>query len=498
MIGRELGQYRIEDELGAGGMGVVYRALDSRNRREVALKTLSGAALADAERRARFQREAQLASSLHHPNIIAVYEIGSAVQDGRPIDFMAMELVEGTTLERIVQNSGPLGEVKALHYGIQIGSALAAAHGAGIVHRDLKPSNVMIAAAGDTVKIVDFGLAKMAGPLQHATAYGATQSVKVGLTVDGTIMGSVAYMSPEQAEGKPIDARTDIFSFGSVLYEMLSGKQAFPGDTQVGSLSAVLLKDPPPLSAAQASDGLRTIVQKCLRKDPTKRWQSMADVRLSLEEVRDAVPKPETHAPTRRGLLLAAAGAGLLAGLAPAAYFATKRQPKITFERLTFRRGDIWKALFGPKGEIYYSARWDGSSLETYLSMAGSRDARSVGLPTGKTLSINAASEALIILGENETGTLARAGMSGGAPKELLEDVSDACWGPDGSSIAVVRSVEGKHRLEYPIGKVLYESGSRPPAHVQNASASCQSTYVTGWSSSPRGMRPSSQWPGAG
>ena len=477
MIGRKLGQYRIEGQLGAGGMGIVYRAQDLRSGQEVALKTISGPTLADAERRARFQREAELASSLHHPNIITVYQIGSSEIDGKPIDFIAMELVAGETLDLVI-NGSSLHEERARNIGIQLASGLSAAHAAGIVHRDLKPSNIMIGTA-DAVKILDFGLAKMAGPLSQTTAYGATQSVQVGLTVDGTILGSVAYMSPEQAEGKITDGRTDIFSFGSVMYEMLTGKQAFPGDSHVGSLSAVLLKDPEPPKPDQASPAMRSLVMKCLRKDPTKRWQAMADVRLTLEELRDEAPaqqalETKAAATSRRGWLMASAG--LLTGLAPAAYFATRTPPRVTFERLTFRRGDIWMARFGPNSEIYYTAHWDGSPLATYLSIPGSREARDVGLPKGKMLSLNAAGESLVLVGGDsiaigsaspEIGTLVRAGLSGGAPKEILQDVEDAAWSPDGKSIAIVRLVGREHQLEYPVGNILYQSDLRPPERIR-------------------------------
>ena len=466
MVGFELGHYHIEAELGAGGMGAVYRATDLHNHQPVALKTLLASALNDVERRMRFQQEAKLASSLKHPNIISIYEIGAGAVDGKTVDYIAMELVDGDTLDKLV-SEGPLPQLQAIGYGIQIAHGLAAAHASNIVHRDLKPSNVMVTREG-VIKILDFGLAKWTDPIQP-DAFSETRSVRLGLTMAGTIVGSVAYMSPEQAEGKPLDARTDIFSFGSVMYRLLSGNDPFKGDSQVATLSCVLLKDPEPISdiVPGISPGLENIIAKCLRKDPAKRWQSMADLALSLEELREELVQPPTGravaapATTRRQWLMA--GAGLLAGLAPSAYLIMRRQAPATFQRLTFRRGDILSAQFAPRGEIVYTANWDGSPLATYSSLPGSREARDLGLPTGKVLSINGSGEALMLTGRGTPGTLMRIGLGGGAGRPILAEVSDGCWGPDGSSIAVVRSVSGKFRLEYPIGNVLFESEVRPP-----------------------------------
>ena len=469
MNGRDLGHYRIEVQLGSGGMGAVYRAADLRTGQLVALKTLLASRLNDAEQRKRLQQEARLASSLQHLNIVGIHEIGTAQMEDNLVDYISMELVDGQTIEHLAALGHPLPQALALDYSIQIAHGLAAAHAANIAHRDLKPSNLMVTHEG-VVKILDFGLAKWTDPIQP-DSYGETRSVQLGLTMAGTIVGSVAYMSPEQAEGKPLDSRTDIFSLGAVMYRMLSGREPFQGTSQVATLSAVLLKEPEPIAgyAAGVDPRFESIIRKCLRKDPAKRWQSMPDLALSLEELRDELAQPPpapsiapspVAASTRRQWLMA--GAGLLAGLAPTAYFASRRTPPATFQRLTFRRGDISSALFAPRGEIVYTAHWDGSPQSTFSSLPGSREARDLGLPMGKVLSVNANGEALMLTGEGSYGTLVKISLGGGAARPLLDNVSSAVWGPDGTSIAVSRLMGSLNRLEYPIGNVLHQKEGLP------------------------------------
>src|ERR1700730_18217950 len=277
--GAQLGPYQIESRIGAGGMGEVYRARDTRLGRFVAIKMLA-ATVADPVRKQRFLWEARAASALNHPNIITIHDI---VTQG-PADCLVMEYVTGKTLERSIPRKGlRLGE--SLHYAVQIADALAAAHAAGIVHRDIKPSNVMITNEGG-VKVLDFGLAKLVE--QEAPGPEDTTRTTPARTEEGTVVGSVPYMSPEQAEGKPVDARTDIFSLGAVLYEMCTGQRAFQGASRASILAAVIAKDPPPID--QLSPGLpaeleRTIL-RCLRKDPNRRFQSMLDLKLTLEELK--------------------------------------------------------------------------------------------------------------------------------------------------------------------------------------------------------------------
>ncbi len=243
---KTLGSYRIEAKIGSGGMGIVYRAADPRLGRKVAIKVLPSSAVSNSDRERRLIQEARAASALNHPNIVTIYEIDHCEQDGQRTSFIAMELVPGSTLAQLIGGKG-LRLRDALKYAAQIADALSAAHAAGIIHRDLKPSNVMVTPQG-TVKILDFGLAKL-NTVTEPDAYADTVVGAIGPpTEEGMVLGTVAYVSPEQAEGRPLDSRSDIFSFGSVLYEMITGRQAFPGTSKLSSLSSVLTRDPQPVS----------------------------------------------------------------------------------------------------------------------------------------------------------------------------------------------------------------------------------------------------------
>ncbi|MFY9645398.1 MAG: protein kinase [Terriglobales bacterium] len=477
MVGKTLRSYRIESKIGTGGMGVVYKAVDTHLGRAAAIKVL-GASAVSADREKRFIQEAKTASSLNHPNIVTIYDIDTQEVDGKPVHYIAMEYVAGETLDHGIGRKG-LGVRTALKYAAQIADALAAAHAAGIIHRDLKPSNVMVTPQG-VVKILDFGLAKL-NEESEADAFAETvHGEGVPLTEEGTILGTVAYMSPEQAEGKKVDARSDIFSFGSVLYEMLTGQRAFSGKSKLSSLSAVLNTEPQPASqiVPDLPPELDRILARCLKKDPVRRWQSMADVKVALDELREETesssvdtrrpgPAAAGSKPARiaRRWLIASAVTLLLGGLALGGYLARRflRAEPLTFQRLTFRRGDISAARFGPGDAIIYSASWDGAPSTIFSTQPGNREARQLGLPTGKILSVSHGGEMAILLGEDDEGTLASVPFSGGAPRELLENVSGADWSPNGDVLAVVRAMGGKNRLEYPIGTVLYETDSRPP-----------------------------------
>jgi Tol biopolymer transport system component/predicted Ser/Thr protein kinase len=475
MVGKTLRSYRIESKLGAGGMGVVYKAVDSRLDRAVAIKVL-GSSTFSAEREKRFVQEAKAASSLNHANIVTIYDIDTQEVDGKAIHYIAMEYVAGETLDHLIGRKG-LGVRTALKYAAQVADALAAAHAAGIVHRDLKPSNVIVTPQG-VVKILDFGLAKLNDEAQADAFAETVHGDGAPLTEEGTILGTVAYMSPEQADGKRVDARSDIFSFGSVLYEMVTGRRAFAGGSKLSSLSAVLHTEPQPPSQSMPDipPELDRIIARCLKKDPARRWQSMADVKVALEELREEIDSSSVDpirriatgsraaVPAKRWLIIGALAA-LLIGLAAGAYTARRylRSAPLTFQRLTFRRGDVTAARFGPGETVVYSAAWDGAPSALFSTQPGNREARPLGLPTGKILSISHSGEMAILLGADDVGTLASATFGGGASREMLENVGGADWSPSGDSLAVVRTVAGKHRVEYPIGTVLYENDVRPP-----------------------------------
>src|ERR1041385_5722800 len=276
MIGKLLRHYRIDAKIGEGGMGVVYRGWDTHLDRAVAIKVLPAQAVADPERRRRFVREAKAASALNHGNIVTVYDVDKV--DG--IDFIAMEYVDGQTLEHRIGVHGMRLNL-VLKYAIQMADALVRAHSAGIVHRDLKPANVVVD-RHDQVKIRDFGLAK----LHEAVPDEFEATVTEGRhTERGAIVGTAAYMSPEQAEGKLVDARSDIFSFGCMLYEMVTGTRPFQAGTKMATIAAILSIDPPPVSAKVPGlpREMERIVSRCLRKDPARRFQQMAEVKLTLE-----------------------------------------------------------------------------------------------------------------------------------------------------------------------------------------------------------------------
>ena len=298
MIGQTLDRYRIEAKLGEGGMGVVYRARDTRLDRTVAIKVLPHEKVSDPERKQRFVQEAKAASALNHPHIVTVHDIRSDAG----VDFIVMEYAGGRTLDQVIPAKG-LGTAQALRYGVQIADALATAHTAGIVHRDIKPSNIMVTDE-DRVKVLDFGIAKLFDPADRAAEAGTRTSPS---TDPGIVLGTAAYMSPEQAQGRTVDARSDIFSFGAVLYEMLTGRRSFAGDSSLAVLAKILSEDPAPPSTLSASVPLdvERAVLRCLRKDPARRFQTMADLKVALEDLAAdsaaglAVQHPAVRTPRR-------------------------------------------------------------------------------------------------------------------------------------------------------------------------------------------------------
>jgi Tol biopolymer transport system component len=464
--GSKLGPYEILGLIGAGGMGEVYRAMDPRLGREVAIKVLPASFSAEADRLRRFEQEARAAGILNHPNITAVYDIGS--HEGAP--YVVQELLEGETL-RSALAVGRLSPRKAVDHSLQIAHGLAAAHEKGIVHRDLKPENLFVTRDG-RVKILDFGLAKLTH--QEEGSQATNLPTAAAGTEPGVVLGTLGYMAPEQVRGRKADARSDIFSFGAILFEMLSGRRAFHGDSAADTMSAILKEDPPDLSVTNQaiSPGLERIVRHCLEKNPEQRFHSAHDLAFDLEALSGvsgaAAAAPAAAARSLRTstvllvsgavlLALAAAAAGLFAGR-----MSRSTRPSPTFHRITFRRGFINSARFASDGQtIAYAAAWDGRPLEIFTTRAGAAESRSLSLPGADVFAISKADEIAIRLRRplGIPDMLAQVSLAGGSARDLLENVIAADWSLDGKSLAVIRVPVGKPRsLEFPIGKVLYSS----------------------------------------
>jgi eukaryotic-like serine/threonine-protein kinase len=462
-VGTMLGRYEIVAVLGVGGMGEVYRARDSRLKRDVAVKVLSRCSAADPDLARRFEQEARAAGSLNHPNVMAVYDAGS--HEGVP--YLVSELLEGETL-RDRLDVGPLPARKAVDLAIHIAAGLAAAHAKGIVHRDLKPENVLLTRDGQA-KILDFGVAKLLA--REEAPEGTGRQTVPGGTTPGIVLGTVGYMSPEQVRGEAVDVRSDLFSFGTMLYEMLSGQRAFRRDSAVETMNAILKDEPPELAEATPDMPplLLRIVQRCLEKQPDERFQTARDLSFALEEVRGsgrARTAPTAAAPAVRPRYLRPALAALAVALAVVVVFNLGRRHAVesspTFRQITFRRGVVSAARFARDGHtVYFSAAWGGQPQEICAAEAASPEARPLGLGRARLVATSPGELALILLagGEGE-GTLARVPLGSSAPREVLEDVLEADWTADGTRIAVTRSVEEGEHLEYPIGTTLYTTPS--------------------------------------
>ena len=382
-IGDRIGPYQILAPLGGGGMGEVYRARDTKLGRDVALKVLPESVAGDAERRARFHHEAQILAALSHPNIAAIY----GLEDSSGVMALVMELVEGKPLGDCIRPRGmPLAQ--ALGYAIQIVAGLEEAHKLGIVHRDLKPSNVMITASG-SVKLVDFGLAKLLERAKAATNLSETETlVAKPKTEEGHILGTVFYMSPEQAQGKPVDGRSDLFSFGTMLYEMLTGARPFQGETQLSTLAAILQKDPKPpseLSAVLLPREVERLVLRCLRKEPDRRFQTAADLRLALEDLKEdsasgrlgAIASVAQRQTSR--WLWAAVGIGVVVAAAAALWLSRQRTPAAPrLQELTFEAGAAFDPALSPDGRLLaYASDRGGRQVDIWLKqMAGGNPVR--------------------------------------------------------------------------------------------------------------------------
>jgi eukaryotic-like serine/threonine-protein kinase len=455
-IGTRLGPYEVLAPLGAGGMGEVYRARDIRLEREVAIKVLPESFASDPDRLHRFKQEARAVAALNHPNILSVHDIGLEGD----IQFMVTELLEGQSLREALMG-GPLPPRRVIDYGVQITQGLSAAHNKGIVHRDLKPENLFLTKDG-RVKILDFGLARQ---METPGTHQATTVADTSHTAPGTVFGTVGYMSPEQVRGEAVGQRTDIFALGAVMYEMLSGKRAFQRSSTADIISAILKEDPPEIAAGgdrQISPAIQRIVLRCLEKDHEQRFQSAKDVGFALESVSggtsQAQPILAPPITARNRWRVAAVVFSVLFFMAAALVvrLLMRRSQLPEYQQLSFRRGSISAARFAPDGEtIVYSAAWDRPESRLYRSRVDGSEMTALDLPPARLIAVSRTREMALRL---SNGHLARVPLGGGAPREWLPDVITADWSPDGAALAVARFENGKCRLEYPLGNVLYET----------------------------------------